>query len=272
MQSCCSSRPVHHIDIQYVKEFEQPDETAPSIFDGNDEWEIVCTTENSHESNLSVSMTLDELKSQGTARLLELSAEKFTNSISDITFLVPTPKCIYPPDHKNAKFKLLNTLNVNVMDRSAGAAGLHSRAQMETLIREIVQFNKQNNEPTQYESYGGGNKYRLVRIPVSKNEKEFKKKAKYHNWIEEVLQSCLESGDMGDALKYMLQYMKTRHSNMTRDQMRELGLTPKQMSEYEMSATMKAADVGITSWRQIVKCFVTFCEIERESLTMSEHA
>jgi len=44
---------------------------------------------------------------------------------------------------------------------------------------------------------------------VSKNEKEFKTKAKYHNWIKEVLQSCLESGDMGDALKYMLQYMKT---------------------------------------------------------------
>jgi len=50
---------------------------------------------------------------------------------------------------------------------------------------------------------------------------------------------------------------------MTRDQMRELGLTPKQMSEYEMAATMKAANVGITSWQQIVKCFVTFCEIER---------
>ena len=107
---------------------------------------------------------------------------------------------------------------------------------------------------------------------MSKDEKEFKKKIKYHNWIEEVLQSCLKSGDMGDALKYMLQYMKTRHSNMTRDQMRELGLTPKQMSEYEMAATMKASTFGINLWWQIMKCFVTFCEIERESLTMSKHA
>jgi len=121
-------------EMEQPQEFEQPEETALSVFDDNDEWERVCTTDNSPASSLSVSMTLDELKAQETARMLDLSKEKFTNSISDITFLVPTPKCIYPPDHKNAKFKLLNTLNVNVMDRSAGAAGLHSRAQMETLI------------------------------------------------------------------------------------------------------------------------------------------
>ena len=58
---------------------------------------------------------------------------------------------------------------------------------------------------------------------------------------------------------------------MAHDQMRELGLTPKQMSKYEMASTMKAATVGIRSWWQIVKCFVTVCEIERETLTMSEH-
>jgi len=42
------------------------------------------------------------------------------------------------------------------------------------------------------------------------------------------------------------------------------------MSKYEMAATMKAANIGIISWREIVKCFVTCCEIECEALTMSE--
>ena len=87
-------------------------------------------------------MNLEELLLKETARLSALTTDNFTNSISDITFLVPTPKTIYPPEHKNAKFKLLNRLNFNVMNRSDGAAGLRSRAQMETLIQEVVEFNK----------------------------------------------------------------------------------------------------------------------------------
>jgi len=39
-----------------------------------------------------------------------------------------------------------------------------------------------------------------------------------------------------------------------------------------MAATTKAANIGVGSWRDIVECFVTFIEMEREQFIMSEHA
>ena len=42
--------------------------------------------------------------------------------------------------------------------------------------------------------------------------------------------------------------------------------------QYEMAATIKAAKIGMHSWRKIVDCFVTFFDIERKQLTMSEYS
>jgi len=95
--------------------------------------------------------------------------------VSNITFLVPTPKTIYPVNHPNAKFELLNLLNINIMDRTERADGRRSHADMESLVREIVEYNHTINEHTQYQTYGGGQKYGMVRIPVSKDEDEFRK-------------------------------------------------------------------------------------------------
>ena len=50
--------------------------------------------------------------------------------------------------------------------------------------------------------------------------------------------------------------------------MRELSLATKQMTEYKMTATTKAADIGIGLWREIVHCFITLYDIERDSFTL----
>ena len=63
--------------MEQPKELQQPKETEQPVFDSNDEWEFVSTTETNSpaSSKLSISMTLDELKSQETAWLLVLSTD-----------------------------------------------------------------------------------------------------------------------------------------------------------------------------------------------------
>ena len=221
-----------------------------------------------------VSAALNELKAREARRVAMLLQRAEENrSDANVMYSVPTPKTtIYPSHHKNAKYELLNSLNINVMDRSEGLKGDVSRQQMEGILRELVAFNEDNNEPIKYETSGGGNVYRLVKIPVSNNEREFRSKAKKFKWIEEALESSLADGSLGDSMMCMIDYLASHHSDVTQEQLRALSLTPKQMSEFEMAATMKAANIGIGSWREIVKCFVTFTEMKREQFTMSEHA
>ena len=56
----------------------------------------------------------------------------------------------------------------------------------------------------------------------------------------------------------MLDYINTRRGEITQEKLRELDLTPKQMNEYKIAATMKAGKFGIGTWREIAKCFVSF--------------
>jgi hypothetical protein len=69
---------------------------------------------------------------------------------------------LYPPDHPNAKYPLLNSLNRDLMDRSSGSQGIQSRALMDSLLREIAEFKESIGEPMGFESINSKKTVNLV--------------------------------------------------------------------------------------------------------------
>lgn len=124
-----------------------------------------------------------------------------------------------------------------------------------------------------YNSSGSGQHLtRLVPIPVSDCSRDFRMKAKKSHWIEQALLSCLSTECIDNAIHHFIDYLVTKHTKITKNQLSELKLSPKQLSEYKMAALMKAANIGIGQWREIIKCLVTFTKLDREQLTSSEYA
>ena len=248
-------------DVSPVKKHASMDIAAPRLE------ELLSPMQESRTS--SCNDFLADLKSQEEQRVSQLMLSKDGSSLSEIT----TKTCLYPKEHSNSKYPLLNSLNIDVMNRDPGLKGQLARNQMQALLREIVAFNEANKDPNEFTSSGGGQHLsRLVKIPVAENSRDFRSKAKKYNWIEETLRSSITSNSMEDALNLVLDYLTAKHNQMLKDQLTSLSLCPKQMTEYQMAATMKAANIGITQWREIVKCLVTFTNLEREQFTTSEYA
>lgn len=156
------------------------------------------------------------------------------------------------------------------MDRSDGIDGDKSRAGMQGLLKDVVTYHQVNDEPLEYTSWNGKVKYQLLQVPVSNDGDEFQRKACRLNWIEEIFQKSLDEGSEEDAMKAMLDYLVTRHPDLTKERLRELGLTPKRINEYEIAATISASNIGITQWREIVKCFKTYLDMEKTGFCVSE--
>ena len=191
-----------------------------------------------------------------------------------ITINCPTPKTkCYPDTHPNAKkYPIMNACGVNLMDRTEGIKGDSSKQNFQGLLREMKKFALDNNEELEYESYTGKLKYKVVHIPMAMDEDDYVKKAKEYNWIQETLDWSLREGTAADSIACMLQYFKYHYPTEFKEKLIDLGVSPKQMNEYEMAATMAEAKIGIASWRKIVQCFTTFTRMDRVQFTMSEPA
>lgn len=60
---------------------------------------------------------------------------------------------LYPSEHNLAKCELLNSLNINLMDRAGnGISSFVSECRMNNLLREIVQFKQEHSEELKYSS------------------------------------------------------------------------------------------------------------------------
>jgi hypothetical protein len=57
-------------------------------------------------------------------------------------------RSLYSSGHPNAKHRILNSLDIDVMNRATGAEGDKSRTAMQGLTKEILDFNEQRNKPT----------------------------------------------------------------------------------------------------------------------------
>lgn len=79
-----------------------------------------------------------------------------------------------------------------------------------------------------------------------------------------------EESHIGDAIRCFLEYIKRNHGDETRAALREIGLTPKPMNEYEIAATIHHTKIGITQWRSFVQCVREFTGLERKSFCVTE--
>ena len=169
---------------------------------------------------------------------------------------------LYEQSHTNTRYRLLNSLNTNLMDRSDTITGYKSQINMNGVLRDILAFKEANNEDMTIDTWSGTS-YAIVKVPAGIAADDYYNKAKRWGWIESTLTASLDSGMIGDAICCMLDYLLTRHGKETKEQLYDLGLIPKLLDEYEIAATMKQGNMGIGQWRELVKCFKTYMEIDK---------
>jgi hypothetical protein len=110
-----------------------------------------------------------------------MEEEEHVDSSAKHTKFVP-----YTAEHKLSKYELLNSLNINLMDRGNGVSSFVSECQMNNLLREIVQFKKEHGEELEYSSKNDKATYTLVEVPTAKSEHDFYQKAKEQKWIDRI--------------------------------------------------------------------------------------
>jgi predicted component of type VI protein secretion system len=59
--------------------------------------------------------------------------------------------------------------------------------------------------------------------------------------------------------EYMLMQ---RHEKATQEVLRNLGVTPKVMDEFDIAALLEASGIGISKWREVVKCLKTYMQLD----------
>jgi len=123
----------------------------------------------------------------------------------------PTPKSVklYPSTHRNARYKVLNSLNLDFMNREPGPKGAQSQQNMQGLLRDVFNFNTANNEKNEFQSYTGEFTYHIAKVPLAEDEDDFYIKAKSTKWLEGILENSLKDGDIGTAIKCMINYLVT---------------------------------------------------------------
>jgi hypothetical protein len=96
-------------------------------------------------------------------------------------------------------------------------------------------------------------------------EKEFYKRAKDEKWLDSIMSHCILDEDINSGAKSILDYLLCHHTVMTEQIMHlhELGVMPNIMDEFEISATLHEAHIGISQWREIVKCIKTYLGLEK---------
>ena len=199
--------------------------------------------------------------------------EKGSGSHKDVQYLIPTPKAtkklIYPPEHKFAKFKTLNSLNMDVMNDTEGIEGMAATCNRQGLMREMFNYCEEYDIPNQFDT-ANGQKYHVVKIPISDDSDELLRKARRNKWIEEMLEASMKDGNLGDAMRCMFKYCLDRHGPVARENLRDLGVMPNQMNEFEIAVTINETKCGIGGWRMMVQCFKTYTGLERKSFAVTE--
>ena len=101
----------------------------------------------------------------------------------------------------------------------------------------------------------------MQKIITAEDDEQFLRRAKNTRWIESSLQASLPNVSLDEGIGCLLDYLLTKHGDVTREKLRDLGVLPKKMNAYEMAATMKESKIGISQWRSLVKCVKTYSGI-----------
>ena len=81
---------------------------------------------------------------------------------------------------------------------------------------------------------------------MTNGNKDYYRKAKRTKWIDHLVQSCVEYGQIDDPTESLFHYLNKEHGGDLPDALSILGLATKHMSEYQMTSTMKATGSQIT--------------------------
>ena len=77
------------------------------------------------------------------------------------------------------------------MDRSKGSVGLLAKARMDNILRDIVRFKQSINEEVSFESINSYRTYNLQVIPMAEDNRDFHRRAKDDNWVENLLSNII---------------------------------------------------------------------------------
>jgi hypothetical protein len=113
------------------------------------------------------------------------------------------------------------------MNQDTGAEGDKSRTAMQGLTKEILDFNEQRKEPTTVLSYTGEHKYHVQKIITAEDDEQFLRRAKNTRWIESSLEAALPNVSLDEGISCLLDYLLTKHGDVTREKLRDLGVLPK---------------------------------------------
>ena len=133
----------------------------------------------------------------------------------------------------------------------------------------MVTYKIDNNEPLEVQSWKGV-RYSLLPIPPDIDPKDSDKKAERTKWIEDMLEKSIASDSIDDVIHCILTYLLTRHSDAARTELHDCGVLPRKLDEYDIAATMEATNMGVCQWRELVKCFKIYQEVD--AISISEEA
>jgi hypothetical protein len=128
-------------------------------------------------------------------------------------------------------------------------------------------FKEENHEDLIFESTNSKFKYAIQIIPMSANNKVFQKRSKRDKWIELLLSRIVVDGKAVDGFECIAEYMMKYHEQQTREVLHGLGITPKVMDKYDTAAILNETGIGISVWREIVRClkmYMRLCVPERK--------
>jgi hypothetical protein len=164
-----------------------------------------------------------------------------------------------------ARYGLLEMIN-----RSSDDTGgvVQREAMMNGILTDILKYQEENEGSCRIDAWSKGSSIKLAKVRPCKKGEDFYKVATRTGWIEDMLEKCIDpSNDDDDAVDSMIDYLLRRHEDKTRNALVEAGVIPSILDPFEVAALMDKANLGVSQWREVVKCLKTFQGLKTISVT-----
>jgi hypothetical protein len=148
-----------------------------------------------------------------------------------------------------------------MINRSSDDIGdvVQREAMMNGILTDILKYQEENEGSGRIDAWSKGASIKLARVRPCKKGEDFYRVAARTNWIEDMLEKCIDSSnDDDDAVDCMIDYLLRRHEDKTRNALENLGVIPSILDPFEVAAIMDKANLGVSQWRAVVQCLKTF--------------
>ncbi|EJK60011.1 hypothetical protein THAOC_19709, partial [Thalassiosira oceanica] len=90
--------------------------------------------------------------------------------------------------------------------------------------------------------------------------------------LENAMDAIFEGNDMAAKIEVIVEYLLTRHADDAKDALRKLGVLPKVLDVYEMSATMEECSIGIGTRSEAKAAYVRVSNTRRSTKPQTQNA